>query len=107
MSLPRLWQDLTSDPFSAPNIRAGTPAINVAETKDAFEITAELPGVDEKDVEVSLDGDRLSLTTRETDQGALPRIAPNYFKIRKAASGDRFTILSEDRKIEVVLVRAR
>jgi HSP20 family protein len=62
MSLPRLWQDLTSDPFSAPNIRTGTPAINVAETKDAFEVTVELPGVDEKDVEVSLDSDRLVIS---------------------------------------------
>ena len=65
MSLPRLCatsQDLTSDPFSAPDIGAGTPAINVAETKDAFEVTAELPGVDEKDIEVSLDGDRLVIS---------------------------------------------
>jgi HSP20 family protein len=29
---------------SAPDIGAGVPAINVAETKDAFEVTAELPG---------------------------------------------------------------
>jgi HSP20 family protein len=65
MSLARLWttsQDLTSDPFSAPDIGAGAPAINVAETKDAFEVTAELPGVDEKDIEVSLDGDRLVIS---------------------------------------------
>jgi HSP20 family protein len=65
MSLPRLCatsQYLTSDPFSAPDIGAGTPAINVAETKDAFEVTAELPGVDEQDIEVSLDGDRLVIS---------------------------------------------
>jgi HSP20 family protein len=65
MSLSRLWatsQDLTSDPFSAPDIGAGTPPINLAETKDAFEVTAELPGVDEKDIEVSLDGDRLVIS---------------------------------------------
>lgn len=65
--LPRLWTtspELTSDPFrairremdalrafdqtsSSADIGAGVPAINVAETKDAFELTAELPGVDE------------------------------------------------------------
>ena len=59
MTLPRLWargQEL--DPFramrremenafrvfdrdlSSPDIGAGAPAINVAETKDAFEVTA-------------------------------------------------------------------
>ena len=79
MNLPRLWttnQDLL-DPFRAmrreienavrsydqnspsSGIGAGSPAINVAETKDAFEVTAELPGVDEKDIKVSLDSNQL------------------------------------------------
>ena len=79
MNLPRLWttnQELV-DPFRAmrreienavrsydqnspsPGIGAGAPAINVAETKDAFEVTAELPGVDEKDIKVSLDSNQL------------------------------------------------
>ena len=81
MSLPRLWtssQDLM-DPFramrremenayrafdqgsSSPNIGAGAP-ISVAETKDAFEVTAELPGVDEKDIKVSLDENQLVIS---------------------------------------------
>ena len=34
------------------DIGAGAPAISVAETKDAYEVTAELPGVDEKDINV-------------------------------------------------------
>ena len=81
MSLPRLWtssQDLT-DPFramrrevenairafdqgsSSPNIGAGAP-ISVAETNDALEVTAELPGVDEKDIKVSLDDNQLIIS---------------------------------------------
>ena len=76
MVLPRLWttsQDLVSDPFRAMRremenafrafdrgspsayIGAGIPPVAVAETKDAFEVTAELPGVDEKDIKVSVD----------------------------------------------------
>jgi HSP20 family protein len=84
MNLPRLWttnQELTSDPFramrremenalrafdqnssSSSDIGAGAPAINVAETKDAFEVTAELPGVDEKDIKVSLDNNQLIIS---------------------------------------------
>ena len=84
MNLPRLWttsQELTPDPFrairremenallrafdqnsSSPDIGAGAPAINVAETKDAFEVTAELPGVDEKDIKVGLDGNQLVIS---------------------------------------------
>jgi HSP20 family protein len=44
------------------NIGAGAPAIGVAETEDAFEVTAELPGVDEKDIKVSLDGNQLVIS---------------------------------------------
>jgi HSP20 family protein len=83
MNLPRLWttgQEVTWDPFRAmrremenalrafdqnlpsSDIGAGAPAINVAETKDAFEVSAELPGVDEKDIKVSLDGNQLVIS---------------------------------------------
>ena len=81
--LPRLWTtspELASDPFramrremdsalrafdqnsSAADIGAGAPAISVAETTDAFEVTAELPGVDEKDINVSLDDNQLVIS---------------------------------------------
>jgi HSP20 family protein len=81
--LPRLWttsQELPWDPLRAmrremenalrafdqispsPDIGAGAPAINVAETKDAFEVTAELPGVDENDIKVSLDDNQLVIS---------------------------------------------
>ena len=81
--LPRLWttgQELTWDPFRAmrremenalrafdqnspsSDIGVGAPAINVAETKDAFEVSAELPGVDEKDIKVSLDDNQLVIS---------------------------------------------
>ena len=79
MSLPRLWtgQELmTFEPCGAngntfrafdqgwlsPSIGAGAPAISVAETKDAFEVTAELPGVDEKDIKVSLNENQLVIS---------------------------------------------
>jgi len=82
MSLPRLWTTIGQelDPLrairremenafrafdqssSSPNIGAGAPAISVAETKDAFEVTAELPGVDEKDINVSLDENQLVIS---------------------------------------------
>ena len=45
-----------------PVIGAGVPVIDVAETNDAIELTAELPGVDEKDIKVSLDGNRLVIS---------------------------------------------
>lgn len=83
MTLPRLWtrgQELTPDAFramrremanafrafdqnsSSPDIGAGAPAISVAETNDALEVTAELPGVDEEDIKVSLDDNQLIIS---------------------------------------------
>lgn len=43
-------------------VGAQMPALNIAETKDAIEITTELPGIDEKDINVSLDGNRLVIS---------------------------------------------
>ena len=89
MKLPSLWsssQDLMSDPFRSirremedmfrtfdrhlPSLRvgAGTPAINVAETKDAMELTIEVPGVDEKDINVSLDGNQLVISGEKKEE---------------------------------------
>ncbi len=82
MRLPSLWSrsDLAPDPFrtfrreiedlfgqidkNLPSLTlgAGIPAVNVAETDKAIEITAELPGVEEKDVKVSLEGNRLTVS---------------------------------------------
>jgi HSP20 family protein len=89
MSLPRLWtvsQEL--DPYramrremenafrafdqkpSSPGIGAGAPAVSVAETNDAFEVTAELPGVDEKDINVSLDDNQLVISGEKKVESA-------------------------------------
>ena len=89
MNLPKLWttsQDLAPDPFrairremenmfrtfdqnsSSPDIGAGAPAINVAETKDSFEVTAELPGVDEKDIKVSLKDNQLVISGEKKEE---------------------------------------
>jgi HSP20 family protein len=89
MKLPSLWTsrpDLMSDPFRSirremedmfrtfdrglPSLRvgAGAPAINVAETKDAIEVTVEVPGVEEKDISVSLDGNQLVISGEKKEE---------------------------------------
>jgi HSP20 family protein len=44
-------------PFAPPALRGGTisPRFDVSETDDAVEVSVELPGIDEKDIEVSLE----------------------------------------------------
>jgi signal transduction histidine kinase len=49
-------------------VGAGVPTIDVAETKDAIEVSAELPGVDEKDIKVRLDGNRLVISGEKKEE---------------------------------------
>ncbi len=42
-----------------PSVTASVPAVDLAETEKAFTVTAELPGMDEKDIDVSVTGDLL------------------------------------------------
>jgi HSP20 family protein len=80
--LPDFWsRDLVTDPFRAlerdlsgrdfgksvsperqnaekQNL-APVPAMNISETENAIEATLELPGVDEKDIKVRVEGDRV------------------------------------------------
>lgn len=69
-SLGSLFQEIekTFEDFSRRTPFAGfengrtlTPKIDVAESKDGVEVVAELPGVDEKDVEVTLVDDMLTI----------------------------------------------
>jgi HSP20 family protein len=50
---------LIREPALEPNFN---PRIEVRETIKRFEVSAELPGMDQKDIEVSLDGNNLILT---------------------------------------------
>jgi len=43
-------------------IGAGAPPVGVAETNGAFEVTVELPGVNEKDIKVSVDDNQLVIS---------------------------------------------
>lgn len=60
----KLFNDFTSDfPLGARWNKNGNLAmqVDVAETEKALEVTAELPGVNEKEINVSLAGDILSI----------------------------------------------
>ncbi|MBW6396546.1 Hsp20/alpha crystallin family protein [Roseomonas sp. HJA6] len=47
---------------SPASVTGFAPKIEVKETAEGLTVTAELPGIEEKDVEVSLDGDMLTLS---------------------------------------------
>jgi HSP20 family protein len=89
--LPSLWSrnsELAADPFNLmrkemddflqglgrrfPSLEVGAnaPAVDIAENKDGIEITAELPGVDAKDINISLDGNRLIISGEKKSETA-------------------------------------
>ena len=47
---------------------SAVPAVDVSETDKAYEITAELPGMDEKNVEVKLANDVLTIKGEKQDE---------------------------------------
>ena len=72
----RLMRELMNwDPFAemlpsfAGEAVGFTPRFEVKETKDAYVFKADLPGIDEKDVDIQLTGTRLTVSgTREAEQ---------------------------------------
>ena len=47
---------------------AGMPAVDIVEKDDAFEITAELPGMDEKNIEIKLSNGTLTIKGEKKDE---------------------------------------
>ena len=45
------------------------PKVDITETKDNFLITAELPGIDEKNVDITLDGETLTIKGEKKETG--------------------------------------
>jgi len=60
--MDRIWNRVLHE---LPSMEAFTeewlPSVDLSETKDNFSVKAELPGVDPKDVKVSLSGDILTI----------------------------------------------
>ena len=68
----RMIRDLMGvDPFAglvAPATGAFEPDIQIKETKDAYVLTLDLPGVREADIEVSVVGNRLTVSGRREEE---------------------------------------
>jgi HSP20 family protein len=55
------WRRFEAPAGWQPHAGLATPQVDVAETDSAIEVTAELPGLDEKDIELSVTDDALTL----------------------------------------------
>ncbi|MCX8161004.1 MAG: Hsp20/alpha crystallin family protein [Candidatus Saccharicenans sp.] len=87
----RLFEDLVSSPkFEESDIIQSTwsPAVDIYETENELVLTAELPGVDEKDVEIKVEDNTLSLRgerkfekeTREENYHRIERAYGSFFR---------------------------
>ncbi|MFT3765507.1 MAG: Hsp20/alpha crystallin family protein [Minicystis sp.] len=58
--------DVFGGPAAGPDVFA--PDIEVKETKDAFVVRADLPGVQERDIDIDITGNRLTLTGKREEE---------------------------------------
>ncbi|HMO51937.1 MAG TPA: Hsp20/alpha crystallin family protein [Kiritimatiellia bacterium] len=61
---------------------SATPRLDIAETGEEVTVTADLPGLDEKDIQVSLDGDLLTLRGERRHEHEDKR--KNYHRIERS-----------------------
>lgn len=60
--MDRLWDSFFSErPFTRVWEREWAPSLDMSETKDNFVVKAEVPGIDAKDIDISLTGDVLTI----------------------------------------------
>jgi HSP20 family protein len=79
----RLFEDFDRDFWQSPFRRSvfdiepfwrreliwgAAPAVDIAEKDNAYEVTAELPGLDEKNIEVKLAGGGLTITGEKQEE---------------------------------------
>jgi HSP20 family protein len=96
------WDRLL-DPFfdAVPSRMNGTPAIDVKETDDAYSLEAELPGITDKDIEVKLEGNMLTLSTKGEERKEEKK--DNYLlKERKSYRFSRSFVVPEDVNAEKI-----
>lgn len=85
MSKPMLfnavWEDFFNQPRNfAERVANFVPAIDVAEKEDGLLITAELPGLEDKDVEVFLDSDVLTIKGHKSQKREEKDAKRTYFE---------------------------
>lgn len=70
----RLFDNFFNDPFDLAPIAIRrvpvefTPRVNISETDTAMQVTAELPGMDEKDIQISLEHDYMLLSGEKKNE---------------------------------------
>ncbi|NIX37231.1 MAG: Hsp20 family protein, partial [Nitrospinaceae bacterium] len=73
---------LTPTKWNLPEISATYPKMDISETDKEFKITAELPGMDEKDIDVSVSNDVLTLKGEKKAEKEEKK--SNYYRMERS-----------------------
>ena len=68
--------------WNMPEISAAYPKMDVSETDKEFKITAELPGIDEKDIDVSVSNDMLTIKGEKKAEKEEKK--SNYYRMERS-----------------------
>lgn len=76
-----LVRRLFNEPFLTPAMTSGTwiPAVEVSETNEAMLLTAELPGIEEKAIKISIDNNVLTIAGEKEEELTDAPPAKNYY----------------------------
>jgi len=115
--LDRLFEDVFTSPRSRSEWAPATMPVDVEETAEAYVFRADLPGMEAKDVKVSLEGDTLTLRgERKRDEkssnGSVHRAERSYgaferqFRFGTPFRGDQVKASYKDGVLEVRVPKA-
>lgn len=106
MPIPSSGRGAALEPFRAVHRMFGglIPAVSLAEKDDSYELTAELPGLEEKDVQITLRDDLLTIKG-EKQAGAEEKTRGYYFSERRFGSFQRALQLTDDVDLEKIEAR--
>ena len=115
--IDRVFNEITRIPFDGEMQTLHAPAVDIEETQDEFIIHADLPGMSQKDVKVSLLGDTLTLrgerkresTKNEENLHRTERMYGSFertFKLGRPVSGDQVRATYKDGVLEVRVPKA-
>jgi HSP20 family protein len=78
----RLFQDTVNRLLSEPAARPWTPAVDIRETEDELLLTADLPGVEMKDIDIQLENGTMSIRGERKFEGE--RTEGGYHRIERS-----------------------
>ena len=100
----RYLDSFFGDNFITPSERifSRLPSVDVHENETAYILEAELPGFDEKDIEIRLDGNNLTIESRKTEEKSEEKEKNYLIRERKTSSFSRSFKLPENADSEGV-----